>query len=163
MDESGDDDEEEELTVVAVVATVVSELNDDDADTTALEAAMDTDNVSLSGALRDLLLEFPRLLRPLPLLSTALSLVPQIEPAHVMLLPILMLVLVVVVFLLLLMFLLSPAPSPSGWLLFFNAMAPQKEEPDCRCCFFPSPPLLIFLAAVTASIGEEELVGIHLS
>jgi hypothetical protein len=124
---------------------------------------MDTDKVSLSGVFRDLLLEplrpLPLLLRRLPLLSTALSFVPQIDPAQVMLLPMLIL-LGIAVFVVVVLFLLSPASATSGRLLLFNAMAPQKEEPDCRCCFFP-PPLLIFSAAATASIGEEqEPVGI---
>ena len=94
-----DNDDDEELTVVVVVATVVSELNEDGTDMTALDASMDTDKMSLfglrglDGSAARVWLRYRSSLLPrrLPLPSTALSFMLEIDPAHVMLLPMLIL------------------------------------------------------------------------
>lgn len=107
-----DEDEDEDVTVV-VDATVVSELKDDVAEMAAAEASSTSTSTSTSGALSDLL-EAPRRSR----LMTELSLVLQMEPAHVMLRPMLILL-----FFLLLLLLLLPcccvgaAGAGGGWVL----------------------------------------------
>jgi hypothetical protein len=103
-----EDEEEDEDVTVVVDATVVSELKDDVAEMAAAEASL----TSTSGALSDLL-EAPRRSR----LMTELSLVLQMEPAHVMLLPMLILLFFLLLLLLLLPCCVSAAGAGGGWVL----------------------------------------------
>jgi hypothetical protein len=102
-----EEDEDEDVTVV-VDATVVSELKDDVAEMAAAEASLTS--TSTSGALSDLL-EAPRRSR----LMTELSLVLQMEPAHVMLRP--MLILLFLLLLLLPCCCVGAAGAGGGWVL----------------------------------------------